>query len=148
MDFSPDDRYFVVARRSGKVERWDRSTYRVKDTYTFSTTVTAYCVRYSRDGKYIAVSGNTSDVDILNATTLTKINFLPTGMNWVFSVDFRYDNQVLIAAGSDSELQVWGVPSWTLVDSYPTSNSRYYAVSYAPDGKFVAGGFNSLSAFN
>lgn len=107
MDISPDDKYFVAAKLSGRVERWDRTTYALKDVYIFSTFTYAYCVKYSKNGNYIAVSGYSGNVDILNANTMTKIAALPTSLVWALGVDFGNNDQTIIVAGSDYKLQIW-----------------------------------------
>lgn len=75
-------------------------------------------VDYSKDGKYIAVAGKTSKVDILNATTYSLIISISVLLGNVYRADFRDDSQMMLLCGyNTTNLNVIfvAVSNWSVV---------------------------------
>jgi WD40 repeat protein len=102
--FSPDQSTLAIPHTGGTASFWDKNTKTLKYAYPFGVAVDS--ISYSKNGKYIAVSGSKSAISILNSTTyaiLTTINTISLGGS-VYKTDFRFDDSMLLVCGYSSNI--------------------------------------------
>jgi WD40 repeat protein len=100
--FSPDQSTLAIPHTSGTATFWDKNTKALKYTYLFGGWMDR--ISYSKNGKYIALTGAQSAIPILNSTTyavITTINTTNLG-SLIYAADFRYDDNMLLVCGNTS----------------------------------------------
>jgi WD40 repeat protein/mono/diheme cytochrome c family protein len=100
-------------------------------------------LRYSPDGKLLAVSGN-REVLLQNADGSGLVKRLPGNAERILSLAFSGDGSLLVAGGGTparfGELQFWDSRAGTLVRSVLTCSDTVFGASLSPDAKKVAVG--------
>lgn len=152
---SPDDATFVLGLHSSTNNSSSEGAVFLMNSSTFSKIAEAVFpqfverVTYSKDGKYIGVGfRGTGKVSILNATDLSQVRQLNTGMTNILCVDFSYDNQKILVGGTGTSLQLWDTATWNLNRTINTLTSDFRTCAYASDGKFVASTVNKTLTYD
>jgi WD40 repeat protein len=102
-------------------------------------------LRFSPDGKLLAVSGN-REVLLHDAAGGGLVKRLPGKAERILSLAFSRDGSLLVAGGGTpagfGELEFWDPNSGTLLKSIVTGSDTIFGASLSPDGKKVAAGYN------
>jgi WD40 repeat protein len=100
-------------------------------------------LRFSPDGKTLAVSGN-REVLLHDVAGSGPVKRLPGKAERILSLAFSSDGSLLVAGGGTparfGELQFWDPRAGTLVKSVLTCGDTLFGASISPDGKKVAVG--------
>lgn len=104
--FSPDGTRIVSG---GSLGVWDASTG--LQTLSPSYTGTATCVSWSPDGKYIGVSGSSTNTILYEADNPTVSIPLSGVSANAASCDFSKDGLYFLRSGSTSDIDIWDVQS-------------------------------------
>ena len=110
-------------------------------------------LRFSPDGKYLAVSGN-REVLLHDAGGSGLVKRLPGKAERILSLAFSSDGALLVAAGGTparfGELQFWDPRTGNLLKSVLSGSDTLFGASISPDTKKVAVGCtdNTVRAFD
>lgn len=110
-------------------------------------------LRFSPDGKFLAVSGN-REVLLHDAAGSGLVKRLPGKAERILSLAFSSDGALLVAAGGTparfGELQFWDPRTGTLLKSVLSGSDTLFGASISPDAKKVAVGCtdNTVRAFD
>ncbi len=144
--WSPDGKRIASASEDGTVQIWDVNTGKNVFTYQ-SHSAPIQTVAWSPDGKYIASGGDDSTVRVWNASTGNDIYIYRKHNASVLAAAWSPDSK-RIASGGDDELfpfrddrrtvQIWDAMNGDNVVSCYGSDFRTNAVTWSPDGKYIA----------
>ena len=162
MDFTADGRYLVTSCEfDGRLVKVDVRSEKVVDTIGLGAGAMPQDVKLSPDGRYFYIADMAKNgVWVINAETMTKVKFIPTGMGahgLYASRDSRYlyvSNRMegsvsVISFGTRSAIHKWRIPGGGSPDMGGVSadgrvlwlSGRYNAQVYAFDtgtGKLLA----------
>jgi WD40 repeat protein len=133
------------ATLAGAVTLWDVARRsKVRD---LSGPVAAYAVRFSPDGKLVAVGDSSGTVALWDASTGRRVGQPLVGNDGgVDSMDFNRSGTTLMSTSGEGKLLLWDLASRKLIGApLPGSNTDGYA-RFFPDGKHVLGVFDSGAA--
>ncbi len=142
--FSSDGKILItthktyITNQSDEIMFWNLETKKAIRTIPFPNVSS---IALSSDGELLAgVSGDIlgldkSQVKIWNINTGKELRNLLGLSNWIWSVSFSPDGNVLAAATWDGKIKVWNINTGN-----PIKNLEGIAVSFSPDGKFLATG--------
>jgi WD40 repeat protein/uncharacterized caspase-like protein len=156
--FSRDGETLVSGSRDQSVRRWrvmsgDLIQTFSKDAHHPGHTVAIAAVALSPDGRQIASGGGGFGGDgvviVWNVASkeeqyrLEEQHPLPTNDEWISSLAFSPDGQILVAGAGSSvgscALRVWNPKTRTELGCLPLkSNAGVYALAFSPDGKLFA----------
>jgi len=97
-------------------------------------------VRFSRDGRSLAVAGFEPTVWILDVATGRVTAKLPAGSTDLRAIAFSPDGKLLAAAGRSGSVRLWTLPDLRPNGDLPLSHRRLRALAFSPDGKLLAAG--------
>jgi WD40 repeat protein len=105
------------------------------------------CLAFSGDGKYLAVCGETSIIEIWDVAQQAQVRAFDTAAAYFWKLDWSPNNQYLAAAGSDNRLYIFDPFTGNVIDSEenPEGQGQIYAVHWAPDSRILAFGGSSGS---
>lgn len=119
MQMKPDRKGFVTGSRDKEVKFWDltlvddEETGQPRPTLVHTKTLKmnddVLSVRFSPDGKFIAVALLDSTVKILYVDTLKFFLSLYGHKLPVVSMDISSDNMIIATASSDKTIKIWGL---------------------------------------
>ncbi|KAJ5362293.1 Transcriptional repressor Tup1 N-terminal [Penicillium brevicompactum] len=103
------------------------------------------CVRFSRDGKYLATGCNRSaqifDVNSgANVATLQDENVDKDGDLYIRSVCFSPDGKYLATGAEDKQIRVWDINARTIKHIFSGHEQDIYSLDFAGNGRFIASG--------
>ncbi|QDS69986.1 hypothetical protein FKW77_003171 [Venturia effusa] len=103
------------------------------------------CVRFSRDGKYVATGCNRSaqifDVNNGSIVAILQDSSLPDeGDLYIRSVCFSPDGQFLATGAEDKVIRVWDIASRTIKTQFTGHEQDIYSLDYASNGRLIASG--------
>ncbi|PKY06888.1 WD40 repeat-like protein [Aspergillus campestris IBT 28561] len=103
------------------------------------------CVRFSRDGKYLATGCNRSaqifDVTTgQNVATLQDENVDKTGDLYIRSVCFSPDGKYLATGAEDKQIRVWDIAARTIKHIFSGHEQDIYSLDFAGNGRYIASG--------
>jgi glucose repression regulatory protein TUP1 len=103
------------------------------------------CVRFSRDGKYLATGCNRSaqifDVTTgQNVATLQDENVDKDGDLYIRSVCFSPDGKYLATGAEDKQIRVWDINQRTIKHIFSGHEQDIYSLDFAGNGRFIASG--------
>ncbi|KAL2816381.1 WD40-repeat-containing domain protein [Aspergillus cavernicola] len=103
------------------------------------------CVRFSRDGKYLATGCNRSaqifDVTTgQNVATLQDENVDKTGDLYIRSVCFSPDGKYLATGAEDKQIRVWDIASRSIKHIFTGHEQDIYSLDFAGNGRYIASG--------
>ncbi|KAL4782755.1 WD40 repeat-like protein [Aspergillus varians] len=103
------------------------------------------CVRFSRDGKYLATGCNRSaqifDVTTgQNVATLQDENVDKSGDLYIRSVCFSPDGKYLATGAEDKQIRVWDIASRSIKHIFTGHEQDIYSLDFAGNGRYIASG--------
>ncbi|KAJ5985126.1 hypothetical protein N7522_012322 [Penicillium canescens] len=103
------------------------------------------CVRFSRDGKYLATGCNRSaqifDVTTgQNVATLQDENVDKDGDLYIRSVCFSPDGKYLATGAEDKQIRVWDINARTIKHIFSGHEQDIYSLDFAGNGRYIASG--------
>ncbi|KAJ5825501.1 general transcription repressor [Penicillium riverlandense] len=103
------------------------------------------CVRFSRDGKYLATGCNRSaqifDVSTgQNVATLQDENVDKDGDLYIRSVCFSPDGKYLATGAEDKQIRVWDIAARTIKHIFTGHEQDIYSLDFAGNGRYIASG--------
>ncbi|CAI7591481.1 Transcriptional repressor rco-1 [Penicillium manginii] len=103
------------------------------------------CVRFSRDGKYLATGCNRSaqifDVTTgQNVATLQDENVDKDGDLYIRSVCFSPDGKYLATGAEDKQIRVWDIAARTIKHIFTGHEQDIYSLDFANNGRYIASG--------
>lgn len=146
---SPDGKYIVASRgwRSEKAivrgepyERsiilWDYETG--KQLWERDSQGKTTFVRFSPDGKFIAVWNDTDAVIFLLETINgNQLKSISVHSEAVYSVNFSPDGKYLLSGGKDATIRLWDVASGKEIKQLIGHSSSVMTALFSPDGKNI-----------
>jgi WD40 repeat protein len=104
LDFSPDDRFLVSARKDLELFRTDSGAF----VRRFSN-VDAKSVRYSPTGAEIAVGSSDGTIKIIDPTNRKPVSLLAGHTDTAKSLAWSTDGKVLLSVSADDTVRVWHI---------------------------------------
>jgi len=152
LDFSPDGKLLAsAARTAGTTTIWDVERQSVRSD--MSGPVAPYAVRFSPDGKLIAVGDSSGNVvfwkldprhQFEGVWAPRRVGPPLAGQNGgVSSIDFDPRGRTLVTLSDDGKLRLWDVALRKLIGAPLPGSNTGGSVDYFPDGKHVLGDFQS-----
>ncbi|KAK9581100.1 general transcription repressor [Aspergillus fumigatus] len=103
------------------------------------------CVRFSRDGKYLATGCNRS-AQIFDVTTGQIVATLQDesvdkdGDLYIRSVCFSPDGKYLATGAEDKQIRVWDIAARTIKHIFTGHEQDIYSLDFAGNGRYIASG--------
>lgn len=164
--FSPEGKTLVTGGEQSPIRIWDRTTGKELREFGWLRNPIS-CVVFSPDGRVVSsahgrrwtigtllggppgVSDN--EIHLWEADTGKQLLSLKGHVDHVWSVAFSPNGTKLASASLDGSVRLWDVSTgkqianldghgWRGLDRVRDKNSEVYAVSFAPDGRFLASG--------
>lgn len=131
LHFSPDSRHVVVSAASD-IHLWDVETMQSIAQFESGDTHNR-CVRFSPDGKLIAVASQDQQIRLWQSDTTPPqlIATLQGHTGHVISCAFSSDSRLLVSASTDGSLRIWRCSgsSWTLQDVFGSTYQANFSTS-------------------
>ncbi|MBU6335628.1 MAG: hypothetical protein KGS47_14675 [Chloroflexi bacterium] len=142
---SPDSRLIASGGRDGAIRLWDATTGAAVAGFAFQTAltpdgVTRYWttgVRFSPDGRTIAVGSTDGTVSLLDAASGATRQTLRGHTNWVVirGLEFTPDGATLYSAGLDGTIRRWAVADGSAAGVLEQHQMGVFSIALAPDGQ-------------
>ena len=138
--FSPDGSLLAAISGCGQLEVWNTSTgRRVGQLVSFGFVTNIGPVRFSPDGKQLAVANSTNDgqVTILDTATDQTVAVLTAHTRQVQDLAYSPDSALLATAGIDDTVRIWDARTGQELREldHPDAVNN---VAFSPDGKSLA----------
>ena len=75
------------------------------------------CLRFSKDGRYIASGGGDNAIVLLDANTGKEISVLHSHHMGIYSLDFNDDSNMIVSGGYDNSIKLWDIDNEKLIRS-------------------------------
>ena len=99
------------------------------------------CVAFSHDSRWVAVSGWDNMVNIFNLNNFEKSITLTANTNFISSISFNIDNQLLAASSIDSNIIIiWDLEKRTIITTLSGHDNSITNVLFSYDNKFIISG--------
>jgi WD40 repeat protein len=146
-DISPDGRLVVTGDETGRVWTWDmraRARLQALDRQTYSSITS---VRFSPDGKRIAIAGSERVVLIIGAESgKEEARVSPDEVVTNLALAFSPTEALLATAGDDGKVHLWDTKTWKVVRTLAGHDGSIRAISFSSDGKRLATGSSDTTA--
>lgn len=131
MDISPDGSKIALSCYH-KIQIW--SLISQKELVSIDdNSVNGFGIKYSSDGKKLAVGLGNGDVKIFDPETLKLLNTFQGHFKPVLSVSFSKDNKYLVSGSSDQMIKVWNLQTQKEIKSLVNEHKgKVQAVSFNP----------------
>ena len=144
LTISPDGRYLAVALEDG-IGVWDLADHR--QAAMVQTGIQQMAVRFSHDGRYLAVDGWDGRPSLFRTGTWERVWRADVGHNGVgVLVSFSPDGRVLASSGGDSKIFLYDVPTGAPISRPLGPDSQSTTFLYAefrPDRNEIVGYFSN-----
>lgn len=130
VSFSPDDRLVATVSKEGAVMVWDVQTKGL--IHAWSANAETLGLKFSPDGKYLAVSVRHSGLQFWRTTDWTLHRVIPVT---VYSFSFSADGQWLAADTDKDRIGIWDMTNGTV---FRTIDAHTYQATLSPDGRQLA----------
>ncbi|VUC37224.1 unnamed protein product [Clonostachys rosea] len=142
---SPSQHDKMSATWSVSLNEQVRRSLDVDLVHTLSLGSVVCCVRFSRDGKYIATGCNkTAQIhDVTTGNTVCVFNHGAADDDqdmYVRGVSFSPDGKSLATSCEDRLVRVWDIETQTIKHTLSGQKEDIYSLDYAPDGRTIASG--------
>jgi WD40 repeat protein/serine/threonine protein kinase len=126
-----------VASNAGSVLKvWD--TFSGRELLVKDMKNSVMSVAFSPDDKRLAVAGQTSDVQILDASTAELVKICPGDVAHRVKLKFSPDGKRLAAAGYESGLELWDADTGQRVRTFKGHHGFVMDFAFSPDGTRIA----------
>jgi serine/threonine-protein kinase len=133
--FNPDGSRLASVSLDNNLYVWDASTG--DRVLSAPTQFGLWTVAYSKDGRFLAAAGDTTEVDVWNVTTQAFTATLHTTGKSISRVDFSPDGNLLVAGGDDGLVRVWDVTKGTKFEDMKGLLGHIGTSRFSPGGKYV-----------
>jgi WD40 repeat protein len=137
--FSPDGAQLACGSH-GLVTLWDLRLGQMTRSLGISGAV--HAVRFSPDGRLIAVGGGEAsvrgEVRLFRTTDGEPVGTLSGHADVVAAIDFDRDGKRLVSGGFDRGVRLWDLQSKKCLRTIPGHADVVQAVAFAPDGSWIA----------
>ena len=133
--FSPDGAHFLtMGRFAGPVRIWDSpSGSLLQDLHD-----KARVARYSRNGRWIGVVGQSGDIVLYDAFNRRRASVLAEVSGSVMDIDFSHDGKFLAAGREDGSVTIWDVHKRKRVRALKGLSSEVQWVRFSAEGERLA----------
>lgn len=146
--FSLDGKLLAaMGRDHSTVSLWELATgHRQIIRLSLGDVAVSYVAALNRDGSLLAVEQSGESVEVVDLKTGQRRAILKQhSEDFINSLAFSPDSQLLAAATADGQVQQWDVPSGQLTTLLPPGSGAVHSVAYSPNGKLLASaGANGL----
>jgi WD40 repeat protein len=140
IEISPDGQRLARASDLG-VAVFDMNTRRLVTRFN----VSAGCLAFSPDSKWIATGGIDGSVQLWDLTTGKTSLSLEGHSEWVRSIAFSPDSSRLYSASRDATVKVWQLPDGELLTIYQ-AQAGIESVALSPKGNLLAVGVTRMQS--
>lgn len=142
ISYSPEGKFLASAGGNDQnVIIWHMQTG--KELKRFDLGVYVDKVRFSKNGKYIAVKGYSKDRQYKDTIKLWNIE---TGEHIEsfdgISFSFSPDGTSLATCGGGKSIRIWNIKTGRVRETFQNKNTGGYDITYSPDGKLIAAIYN------
>ena len=137
------DGIMISSASSGKTIRirlWDVDTGQLLRTFTEHTTLSAWCIAFSPDGKTIAIKDLEKNIYLLDADTGKHLRTLTGHTSLIWWIVFSPDSRTIATASYDKTIRLWDVNTGQLLRTPIGHTEQIKSVSFSPDGRTIATG--------
>jgi WD40 repeat protein len=120
------------------VQLWDPRTGRPLVPPLRDNAVYVWCVRFSRDGIFLATGGTHPSVCIRDGATGQEIRAFKGHRTRVFTVAFSPDGRFLASGDGDSQLKIWNVATGRAERTLSGHTGYVSGIAFSPDGRYLA----------
>lgn len=138
--FSPDDKFFAMGGRKGKVVLWNLPNYQHPSTYDAHTDE-INAVVFSPDSKTLASASKDGTVQLLDLHTEEKTTLGTKPNSSVEALAFSPDSSTLVSAHRNRTIQLWDTNTHQHIADFIDAK-RTTGLAFSPDGKTVISGAN------
>jgi serine/threonine-protein kinase len=136
--FSPNGSRLASASLDDRLYVWDVSSGDV--LLSAPTQFGLWTVAYSKDGRFLAAAGDTTEVDVWNVSTQAFVATLHATGKDISRVDFSPDGHLLVAGGDDGVIHVWDAAQGTKFEDLKGHAGHISTSRFSPGGKYIVSG--------
>ena len=119
---------------------WDVDTGQLLRTFTGHTTLSAWGIAFSPDGKTIAIKDLEKNIYLLDADTGKHLRTLTGHTSLIWWIVFSPDSRTIATASYDKTIRLWDVNTGQLLRTPIGHTEQIKSVSFSPDGRTIATG--------
>ena len=130
----------------------DRELYNVNFAHSdltnsvFSQTFgTVISVKFSPDGKLLAVGDVKGDINIWEVANYQLVAVCQGHTNKVWSIAFSPDRNTLVSSSEDKTVKIWDVHTGQCLQTLQGHTDRVFSVTFSPQGNKIASASDDLS---
>lgn len=135
---SPDGRY--IAHFSGRHHVAVYDVTRRKQVHRLEGIDSATAIRFSEDGKYLAVGDEHGAVHVWRVSDWSLVQRCPLAPSVICAFDFSPDGSKLLAGSDGEEVAIMEIETGRFLATLRGSAGTVFAVAWSPDGKRIAAG--------
>jgi hypothetical protein len=103
-------------------------------------------LRYTPDGRYLAVLSRNGRVQLRHADTLAEVSTWTTGSRDVLAFNVSPDGRTLLTGDDTGSTRLWEVASGKVVATVPGHRGHVATAAVSPDGRFLlTGGYDQVA---
>lgn len=142
--FSPDGQRLAVAFRQSLLLVLDAESLRVLARATLDPAFgRLVAVRWSGDGKMVAVAGGLGGCEVREAGSLGRLAAWHAHDRACRAAEFSPDGKVLATTGNDGMVRLWATSDWRLLREVRIGAENGYGLSFDRRGRILAAGDRS-----
>jgi WD40 repeat protein len=135
---SPDHRFLAAENEPRRVFLWDLALGQLIDQTTLPKGPRVWFLKFSPDGKQLAVIREETDEVLLYARGLKNVRTLKKHTLPVWSVAFTSDGSLIATASSDDKVLLWRNDTSEIVGRLEGHKEGVEGVAFSPDNKTLA----------
>ena len=125
-----------TSKRSDTPDLWSTHTGERLATLNISNKI--YALRFSPDGKALAVGTGDREVQLWDVATYNHIGTLKAHKHAVCELAFSSDGKILASGDTGGKIHLWGLPTGRHLTLYQGHRSYVRALAFTPDGTTLA----------
>jgi WD40 repeat protein len=143
IDWSADDKWIAAGGDDSLLLIYDATNFTLARTIKINGMIR--CVRWSNDGKRLAVSTNNDGVVIMDANT-KKTTRLP-GNEGSRALEWNYNSQLLAAAGN-AVVTIWNTEGKLVRSIYKDDRKSYLTIDWHPSQNILMAGGDEIRIYD